>query len=253
MKVSIITASYNSEKTINKTILSVLEQTYKDIEYIIIDGASSDKTVDIAKEYEHGIAKIISEPDNGIYDAMNKGIKNATGDYIMFLNSDDQLFDETVIEKLSELAQKNNSDLVWGDICHYNPETGYKNVQEHNKFNIIYLIKNTPAQPACLYKKSLFNEVGLFSTDFKVVSDQEWFLRAFLKHNISRSYINYPINVFNTGGISTNEKYETAISKERKEMFAMYFSPTKFKVYSFIAKYCRSITTMPLIKKVFKI
>jgi glycosyltransferase involved in cell wall biosynthesis len=122
MKVSIITASYNSEKTIRKAIQSVISQTYKDIEYIIVDGASSDNTLNIVHEYQDKISTIISEKDSGIYHAFNKGIEIASGDIVGFLNSDDCFANEHVIEEIVLHFKKTNCDVVYGDLIYQKEE-----------------------------------------------------------------------------------------------------------------------------------
>src|SRR5690554_4083025 len=115
MKFSIITVCKNSEATIENTILSVISQSYCDFEYIIVDGVSTDKTLDIVNKYRGSIAKIISEPDSGLYDAMNKGINAASGDYLFFLNSDDKFIDDNVLEKTYIKAKNNKAELLYGD------------------------------------------------------------------------------------------------------------------------------------------
>jgi glycosyltransferase involved in cell wall biosynthesis len=122
MKISLITVSYNSSKTIEDTIKCVLSQSHENIEYIVVDGNSKDGTQDIIKKYEQGISKIISEPDYGIYDAMNKGIRAATGDVIGFLNADDTYVSDKVLEKVAEAFTENDTDSVYGDLCYVSEE-----------------------------------------------------------------------------------------------------------------------------------
>ena len=119
MKISVITVSFNSAKTIEKTIHSVMSQTYGDVEHIIVDGDSTDQTHDILENYKNQIDKIVIEKDNGIYDAMNKGVKLATGDYIFFLNSDDVFNDEKVLEEFAAKMVKTNKELYYGDLKFY--------------------------------------------------------------------------------------------------------------------------------------
>lgn len=122
LKVSVITACFNSEKTIEDTILSVLHQTYKNIEYIIIDGASADSTLEIIQKYRDRIACVMSEKDKGIYDAMNKGIKRSSGDIIALLNSDDFYKDEFVVEKVVHEFERKNCDSVYADLVFVKPD-----------------------------------------------------------------------------------------------------------------------------------
>lgn len=245
MKFSIITVCKNAEKTIENTILSVQNQTYKNFEHIIVDGVSTDKTLDIARKYRNKIAKIISEPDSGIYDAMNKGILNSSGDYLFFLNADDKFLDEKILEKISGAEGK---ELLYGDQV-FIDNSGKISKRKHNKLNKIYLMKNTPCQPATFYKRDSFDKYGLFDTNFKIVSDQEWFLRVFLKHKISSCYLGFPLTAFSAGeGISTSASGEEKHSCERAKMFEMYFSPAERKKLEFAAKHLRCFTTMPVIK-----
>jgi len=255
MKFSIITVCKNSEKTIEKTILSVINQTYTDYEFIIVDGVSDDNTLQITEKYRANISKIISEPDSGLYDAMNKGIKLAQGDYLLFLNSDDELYDNNTLAKVSAKLEtmSDKPELVYGDLAVFNNETGSVSLQKHNKFNKIYLLKNTPCQPSTFYKKDVFNKYGLFDTNYKIVSDQEWFLRAFLKFNISSQYISFPVNIFYTGGLSTSKSREDKLIEERNKMLDKYFTKFERISYDIISKYCRSLTTLPVISNILNI
>lgn len=250
MKFSIITVCKDSEKTIQNTILSVINQTYNDFEYIIIDGVSTDGTLDIIEKYRDKISTVISEPDSGLYDAMNKGIKVASGDYLFFLNSDDELLHDNILE----LASNNSgAELLYGDLAVLNKNTGSFSIQKHNKLNKIYLMKNTPCQPATFYKREVFDKYGYFDTNYKIVSDHEWFLRVFLKHKITAEYLNFPVNVFNIGGISTGKTREDKLNAERNDMFNKYFTKFERNSYEFLSKYFRSLTVLPVIKNFFEI
>ena len=234
MQFSIITVCKNSESTIEGALSSVASQTCRDFEHIIIDGASTDKTLDIVKKYN--VSTIISEPDNGLYDAMNKGIRAAQGDYLFFLNSDDRFIHENILEQVAEFA---GNELLYGDQMFLNKDTGGVSLRKHNKLNKVYLMKNTPCQPATFYRRDVFEKYGYFNTDFKIVSDHEWFLRAFLKHRISSSYLGFPVTVFSSGGISTLKSREDRLNEERDMMFSMYFSPSERRRLEFVSKYLR--------------
>lgn len=238
----------NSEKTVESAVKSILNQSYQNFEYIIIDGASTDKTLDIIEKYRNIIAKIISEPDNGIYDAMNKGIANSSGDYIFFLNSDDIFLHENILSIVSEKAQKITPELLYGDQVFLNKDTGSLTIRKHNKLNKLYLMKNTPCQPATFYRRDVFYKYGLFDTNFKIVSDQEWFLRVFLKYKISAEYMGFPVTIFNSGGISTSISRTQKLNEEREKMFEVYFPEKEKKLLEFTAKYLRCLTTAPVIK-----
>lgn len=250
MKFSIITVCKDSEKTIEKTILSVLEQSYKNYEYLIIDGDSKDGTLDIANKYSDEIFKIISEPDNGLYNAMNKGIQNASGDYLFFLNSDDCFIEKTVLQKVFEKTRYNQQELLYGDQAYITNDLNKISIRKHNKLNKIYLLKNTPCQPATFYRKDSFEKYGNFDESYKIVSDHEWFLRVFLKHNISCYYLGFPITLFNTGGLSTSSKRENLLDTERNRMLEKYFTFQERKRLEFLSKYLRCLTTLPVIKNI---
>jgi len=253
MKFSIVTVCKNSEKTIEKAILSVLNQTCKDYEILIIDGVSDDKTLEILDKYKDKIAHIVSEPDEGLYDAMNKGISKASGEYLYFLNSDDVLYDENVLEKVKTKIENNVFDVVYGDICVKNIETEEVSLQKHNKFNKIYLLKNTPCQPGTFYHRNAFEKYGIFDKNYKIVSDHEWFLRVFLKNKPSYLYLGFAVNIFSTGGISTSPKREKMLIDERNKMLGEYFSPFERKSYEFLSKYLRSLTNIPIIKDILNL
>ncbi len=191
-KVSIITITYNSEKTLDDTIKSVLSQTYENIEYIIVDGASSDRTIEIIKKYENEISKFISEADNGIYDAMNKGLELATGDIVGILNSDDVYFDNKVIEKVVNQFKDKNTDSVYGDLIYVNSEDISKKVRywKSQAFNEWLFKKGWhPAHPTFFVKKEIYDRYGSFNIDFKIAADYELMLRFLEKEKITSSYI----------------------------------------------------------------
>ena len=207
MKISIITVVYNNKKTIQDTIKSVLSQDYKNIEYIIIDGGSTDGTLDIINKYKKRIRKIISEKDHGIYDAMNKGIKLATGSIIGILNSDDIYFDNTIISNVINISKKKPIDCLYGDLIYISKTKPNKIIRnwESSRF-----IKNSflkgfhPPHPTFFVKKELFTKYGLYDTNFKISADFELMLRFLEKYNITSYYLPKTIIKMRTGGISNN-------------------------------------------------
>lgn len=255
MKFSIITVCKNAENTIENTILSVINQSYRDFEYIIVDGVSTDKTLETVGKYRDSIAKIISEPDSGLYDAMNKGISAAIGEYLFFLNADDIFLDDKILEKVYLRAKTYKPELIYGDQVFVDTQTGSVSTRKHNKFNKIYLLKNTPCQPATFYKKDVFSKYGNFNTDFKLVSDHEWFLRAFLQKDfscapVSSRYLGFAITAFSSGGLSTSDNHTQKLDEERNRMFEMYFSSSERAKLEFASKYLRCLTTFPVVKDV---
>lgn len=207
MKVSIITVVWNNKDTIKDAIDSVLSQTYENIEYIIVDGASTDGTIEIVQSYGDKVSKFISEPDKGLYDAMNKGIKLATGDVIGILNSDDFYIDEFVIEKVVKEFEDKQVDSVYADLVFVKPENLDKVVRYYDSStctpeNFQYALY--PAHPTFFVKKEFYDKFGVFKTDYKIGADFDLMARFLYTNNISYSYINEPLIKMRVGGVSTS-------------------------------------------------
>ena len=222
MKISVITATYNSEKTIADTIKSVLKQSYKNIEYIIIDGHSYDGTLEIIKKYEHlfgGRLKWISEEDKGLYDAMNKGVKMATGEIVGILNSDDYFTSNYVLQNVAETFQKEKViDAVYGDIHFIRPESPdriyryYSSALFRPRFMRFGFM---PPHPSLYVKRELYVKYGYYSLDFKIASDFELMVRFFCTNKVKSKYIRMDFVTMRTGGVSTkNIKSRLLGSKE---------------------------------------
>lgn len=206
MKVSIITVTYNSSKTIQETINSVLSQNYDNLEYIIIDGKSNDDTVDIIINNEkkfNGKLKWISEKDNGIYDAMNKGITLATGDIIGILNSDDMFYDSNVI---SDIVKQFTSkiDAIYGNLIFVNNQDTTKIERIWKGSNYKSFTKGWhPAHPTFYVRKEIYRKYGLFNTNFAISADFELMLRFIEKYKIETKYYDRYIVKMRLGGAST--------------------------------------------------
>ncbi len=208
MKISVITATFNSGKTLRDTIESVLRQTYRDIEYIIVDGASRDDTLDIIREYEPrfgGRMRWISEPDRGIYDAMNKGIGMATGAVVGLLNSDDFYTDECVLERGA--AEIMDVDAVFGDIHYVDDGDLTKCVRYYSskgfrrwKMRMGFM----PAHPSFYCRRTVYTRFGLFDTDFRVAADFDQLLRLIYLNRIHTRYIPMDFVTMRTGGASSS-------------------------------------------------
>lgn len=205
LKISIITVSYNSKKTIKETIESVLSQTYPNIEYIMIDGSSTDGTIDIIKSFRNKIHKFISEPDNGIYNAMNKGFKLATGDIVGILNSDDFFYNSTVIEKVAHVFLTAGIDVVYGDVQFVDPKNINKIVRYYSSksFNP-QKFKNgfMPAHPSFYAKRELFEKLGYYKENYQIAADYELLIRFLYKNKLKSKYLEMPFVSMRTGGIS---------------------------------------------------
>jgi len=210
VKVSIITATYNSSATIGDTIQSVLNQTYKDIEYIIVDGSSSDSTLEVVRQYEplfEGRMKWISEKDGGLYDAMNKGIKMATGDVVGLLNSDDFFTSNDVIEK-AVAAFDDSTDAVYGDVHYIHDGVKEKCVRYYSskKFCPSRLRYGfMPAHPSFYCRREVYERAGLYKTDYAIGSDYEMMVRLFCVHKIKARYLPMDFVTMRTGGLSNRD------------------------------------------------
>ena len=208
--ISIITATYNSAETINDTIKSVLCQTNNDFEYIIVDGGSTDETIDIVKSYESefsGRLKWVSEKDKGIYDAMNKGIKMASGDIIGILNSDDYYTSDDILQTIADAFKCQNVDAIYGDIHFIKDGVPDKCVRYYSSrlFSPFWLrFGFMPAHPSFYCKRDVFDKSGLYRLDYKIGSDYEMMVRLFRKHKISSRYVPKDFVTMRTGGASNS-------------------------------------------------
>lgn len=202
LKVSIITVCMNSEETIERTINSVINQTYSNIEYIIVDGRSTDKTLKIINKYKDKISMLVSDNDKGIYDAMNKGIKLANGDVIYFLNAGDYLYDHTVISKISlEYGKDPVVDIIYGDVVMYDAEE--KRLLKHEEISSEkHLFKYGICHQAIFSKKEVFSRSGLFDTNYKISADYDWICRTYLMNYIKFKHLNVIISNCLKGGVS---------------------------------------------------
>lgn len=209
MKISIITATFNSASTVRDTFESVLSQTYTDIEYIIVDGASKDNTVDIIKEYEPkfgGRMRWISEKDNGLYDAMNKGIAMATGNIVGLLNSDDFYTSTDILSVIATTMQDSSIDAVYGDVHFVNNNDLNKCVRYYSSAifkRSLMRIGLMPAHPSFYCKREVYTKYGPFDTCCKIGADFESLLRYIFVNRINTRYIKRDFVTMRTGGAST--------------------------------------------------
>jgi glycosyltransferase len=205
LKVSIITVVLNNVQHIENCINSVLNQTYGNIEYIVIDGGSTDGTIDVIRKYETQISMWVSEPDRGIYDAMNKGIMKSSGDIIGILNSDDVYTDEKVIEKVVAFLLENYTDSCYGDLAYVDRNDINKIIRDW-KSNI-YDKENfrrgwMPPHPAFFVKRKIYQQYGMFNMDFPLAADYELMLRFLYVKDIATAYIPECLVKMRTGGRS---------------------------------------------------
>lgn len=248
--ISIITVCYNSAEKLEKTIESVVTQTYSFIEYIIVDGASRDNTCEIVERYNTEISQFISEPDRGIYDAMNKGIRHANGSFILFLNAGDYFVSKEVIEIYISKIKVKEADLFYGRIVWNDVVNKDLVLSDHDntKFEWDLMSSNFP-HPATLYKKELFDAVGLFNEDFHILSDYEWNVRALIVDKIKFQYINTIVTVFYVDGVSNNIANAEIIKNEIFKIKMLYSRPSWF---DFISKeYFENKTGKRILERLF--
>lgn len=202
-KLSVITINFNNSAGLQKTLQSVVKQTYTNLEYILIDGGSSDSSVDIIKQHESSIHYWVSEPDKGIYNAMNKGIAQATGEYCLFLNSGDVLVANDVLTKV--FSNQIDDEIIYGDIYF-----GKRKVSFPENLDLEYFVKSSLGHPSTFIKRELFSKIGYYNESLKIISDWEFFVKAIVIEKCTYHYlIGQPISIFNVGGASMdaiNEK-----------------------------------------------
>jgi len=218
MKISIITATYNSSAYISDCVNSVNNQTYSNIEHIIIDGASKDNTLEIINSIPNRVTKIVSEPDKGIYDAMNKGIKLATGDVIGILNSDDFFTSDDVIQYVVDTFNKNDIDALYGDVHFVNPDDLSKIVRYYSSAIFkpsLFRFGFMPAHPSFYMKRDCYEKHGLYSLDYKIASDYDLLIRYLHKEKIKYKYINKDFVTMRTGGVST-ENFNSIVTLNKE-------------------------------------
>ncbi len=214
LKISIITVCFNSENTIRDCIESVLAQTCENIEYIIVDGASNDKTAGLIRLYEGRVSRFISEKDRGIYDAMNKGLAMATGDIIGFLNSDDFFSSDDVLSKVAEAFATTRAPVVFGDlvfvdsldlkkVARYYSVPGFK--PWWLRFGIM------PPHTATFLRREIFEKYGNFQVDYRIAADYEYFVRICWKHGVEYQHIPLLVNRMRSGGVSSRGFYSKYI------------------------------------------
>jgi len=228
MTITVITVCYNAVATIEATIASVLSQTHPDVEYIIVDGGSADETLAVIDRYRDRLAKVISEPDDGIYDAMNKGLACASGDLITFLNADDRLADETVLARVADAAPE--GDVIYGDVIVHDPATGTDSVKSYHGFDKTRFFDDTICQQATFYRPAAFAACGRFRTAYRIAADMNWLLEA-VRRKRPFTHLAFPVAVYDLGGMSGNPRFAAQLQAERQEILLRHFSWCERQVY----------------------
>lgn len=240
MKLSIITINRNNAEGLRKTLGSVANQTCKDFEHIIIDGASTDDSVEVIKRYENSVLnsspvthhqiKWISEPDKGIYNAMNKGIRMASGEYVQFLNSGDCLANDKVVERmLQEIKENHVPDLIYGNMIKIGEDGEFVGKSGYVECTLLQFYLATLNHDCAFVKKSLFDVYGLYDENLKIVSDWKWYLQAIGLGKVKPIYVDIDVTIFDANGISESDM--TSRNKERRKVIEEVFPPAVLSDY----------------------
>lgn len=236
---SIITATYNSEKNILSCLNSLASQSFTDFEHIVIDGLSKDKTIEVINNNPLPQQKIVSERDSGIYDALNKGINQAEGEYILFLHSDDEFYESETLQKINDFLVTNKCDGLWGNLVYVRKSDG-KVIRKwrDNKFRSLYL-GWMPPHPTLVLKRDVYENEGVFDTTYKIAGDYEFCLRLFSKKKWDIRCFDIYLLKMGIGGVS-NKSFKN-ILKKNKEDISIIKTFSKIYLATFILKNLRKI------------
>lgn len=220
-KFSIITVCLNEEDTIQATCESIIFQTNNDFEWIVIDGQSTDGTLKVLDQFKRWITQLVSEPDDGIYDAMNKGILRSSGEYILFLNGGDCFTSNDVLEIVSQVKGPN---LIFGDII-FSQQDGKNTIVNHpDVLPKNFMLTSTLPHQATFIRRSLFDQYGLYDTSFRIAGDYDWFVRAICVHKVEYLHIARIFSVFYEGGVSSHSIHRHIRDAEYQRVRRTYFS-----------------------------
>ena len=246
---SIITINFNNAEGLKKTMESVFSQSFNDFEYLIIDGGSTDASVEIIKQNKK-INYWISEKDNGIYDAMNKGILKSFGNYLLFLNSGDYLC-ENVLGKV--FSETHTEDILYGNM---KINWGGNNITDGimpNKITLEHLVKDTLWHPVSFIKKELFNKFGLYNTDYEIVADYEFFFKNIIINKSSNVHLNYFITEYNVEGFSSLPTNKVKEKAERLKVIKTYLSNEELNNINYLLVEKKETLFMRVFKRFKKI
>ena len=244
MRISLITVCFNSEDSIEKTLISVKNQNFQNFEHIIIDGNSQDNTIEIVRKFEH-ISKVVSEKDHGIYDAINKGIKISEGEIIGFLNSDDTFYDSNILKIISE-SFNNKTDCIFGNLIYTDKNEKIKRKWMGSNFKTGKFKKGwMPAHPTFYCRKEIYNKFGMYDDTYKIAGDFELMLRFLEINKIKSKYLPYTMVNMKIGGVSNSSiKNKIEILREEfrafkennlkiNKLFYLFHKAKKLKEFNF--------------------
>jgi glycosyltransferase involved in cell wall biosynthesis len=241
LKISLITVAYNAEKTIERSIISVLGQKFNNVQYILIDGGSTDDTKNIIERYRDKISIVVSEPDNGIYDAMNKGIALADGDIIGTINADDFLADDSVLTDVAEAFARQGTDILYGDLDFINPDEKIVRKWRSGKYRRGMFNRGwMPPHPTFYCRKSLFDTHGAYSLEYGSAADYELMLRFIHAHKANVFYLNRIMVKMYAGGVS-NKNIGNRVKALLYDLKAMRNNDILFPYITIIFKPLRKI------------
>lgn len=244
MKISVITVCYNSAKTLAKALQSVRDQNWTDVEHIVIDGGSKDGTSEILDSFRSGLACVVSEPDNGIYDAMNKGIQRATGNIVCFLNSDDQYADNAVLSRVATRMQECKLDALFGDIAFFSEGDSNRTVRYYRSasFQPNRLAWGwMPAHPSLFMKREIYERLGGFKADYRIAGDFEFIARAFTTSQLRYKYLPEVLVKMQTGGASTASGFKGRILHNKELLRACRENGIATNVFKILSRYPKKL------------
>ena len=230
IRFSVVTVCLNAAATIERTIQSVVSQTNESLEYIVVDGGSTDGTLDIIAEYRDGIDVLISEKDEGHFDAMNKGVGIATGDVILFLNADDYLFHPGSIDRVAAFMDEHGigaADVYHGSVLFFNYEKSTGFVWKSGPVSNLFIHREPHPHAATFYTRAAFQKNGLFDMDYPIAGDYEWTIRAFKRNGLVFQYMPLLVSVIAKGGISTRPENAHQGNVECRRALTSHFTPAE--------------------------
>jgi glycosyltransferase involved in cell wall biosynthesis len=243
---SIITINYNNAKGLQKTIDSVVNQSFQDFDYVVIDGGSTDESMSIAKTYSR-INYSISERDKGVFDAQNKGIDASKGDYLLFLNSGDVLLHNDVLQQVVNLKLK--ADIWYGDLIFDFGKGKQKLMKLPHKLTKAYLYQGNIWHPATFIKRVLFNQYGKYNLDYKIAADYDFFFKTIAVNQVSAAQIPFPVSLYDTDGISSKSENMNVINHERADIHHSYLEPDEIIYLENLIKFKNSSLAKWLVNK----
>lgn len=230
-----------------KTIIS---QLYPNIEYIIVDGASTDNTFKVIQKYRDKITKIISEPDTGIYNAMNKGVTYSTGDILYFLNANDSLYDENVIADIVNHFKETKASVIFGDMSFLNEDGNLKELRSYALVDKLFFINENICHQGTFYRREVFDKCGIYDESFKLFADYDLNLKAIMVKGLKAKHINRTIANFTLEGPSNSSKYKEIQDEERHKILSRYFTPYQFMINKVLNKTFRTIARNQILRKI---